>query len=189
MVALIVVDVQNDFVEGGALACEGGRSLVPVVNALTKHFAELGAVVCTTQDWHPTNTAHFSKWPVHCLAWSKGAAFADGLNVQPSYAQFKKGMGATDDGYSAFDGYAVIDNHEHTLDAYLKSKGVDHIYVCGIATDYCVKATCLDAVKHGYQVTLINNACVSVAHDSESKAISEMYQAGVQMATIYVKEQ
>lgn len=184
MIALIIVDVQNDFVEGGALAVAGGKSLIPGINALAKHFQEVGGLVVTTQDWHPTNTAHFSKWPVHCMAFSRGAAFADGLVVPPTFVQLKKGQSATDDGYSAFE---AVDAMTIALHEILKQNDVDNVYVCGIATDYCVRATVMDAVKYGYKTTLVENLCAGVAADTTDKAIAEMYGAGVQFATINVE--
>lgn len=177
--AIIIVDMQNDFVEGGALACKGGLALVPVINKLMADHPQ--ALVVTSQDWHPLKTAHFDKWPVHCVAGSKGAALVDGLNLPDNpwhYVPVLKGTGTADDGYSAFEGRTDL---EWSLDAALKVVNISTVFICGIATDYCVKATALDAMKLGYETILVTNAIVGVANPTIEESLAEMQQAGILM--------
>lgn len=183
MLGIIVVDVQNDFVEGGKLAVEGGLAIVPTINRLIE--TNPNAVVITSQDWHPEQTAHFDKWPVHCVAGTKGAELVDGLKLPIDTIHIMKGEGITDDGYSAFEGTGFVDGLGLLpLGDLLKELGVDELCICGIATDYCVKATVLDALKWGFRVHLIDNACVGVAESTSQKAIKEMLDTGAELVRI-----
>jgi nicotinamidase/pyrazinamidase len=177
--ALIIVDMQNDFVEGGALAVEGGRALVPVINRIAGELGQT-ALLVTSQDWHPVKTGHFDNWPVHCVANSKGAELVEGLKLPESTIHVIKGTSELDDGYSAFEGCEHNEGGE-ALDRILREHDIHALFICGIATDYCVKATALDAVKFKYRTTLITNACVGVSQATTEAALQDMAAAKVAM--------
>lgn len=186
--ALIVVDVQNDFCPGGALGVDEGDAVVPILNDWIAAFHRAGRPVIYTQDWHPANHASFKEqggiWPVHCVQGTKGAAFHPDLTVD-GYV-FRKAFTVEKEGYSGFDGFLVEDAAESgapsgpDLAAWLKEQGVKKVYVGGLTTDYCVRATVLDAIKHGFQAVFIQDASkpVNVQPDDEKKAIEEMRAAG-----------
>ena len=172
MNALIIVDVQNDFCPGGALAVPEGDAVVPVINRIAAHFD----VVVASQDWHPRDTAHFKKWPAHCVRETKGAAFHPGLDDGKIQKIFYKGTGNKDDDYSAFEATNA------DLAGYLKKKGVTDVYVAGLATDYCVEATALDAKQRGFNTFVILVACRAVGKEPGSRdAIDEMKRNGVRV--------
>jgi len=197
MKALIIVDLQNDFVEGGALAVPGGKDLVPVINDLQVHFE----LVLATQDWHPDDHgSHVNNhpgakpgdvvelagrpqilWPAHCVQETPGADFVPGLRRDCWAAVFQKGAVRHIDSYSGF-----FDNGQELatgLGDYLMAQGVTDVYVVGLATDYCVKFTSLDAVALGFRVHLIRNACraVNLQPDDGKMAVEEMRLAGVEI--------
>lgn len=171
MKGLLVVDVQNDFCPGGSLAVPGGDAVVPVINELMKRFT----VVVASKDWHPRRTVHFDKWPVHCVHNTPGAEFHPNLVSERIQQVFLKGTGNKDDGYSAYEATNL------DLVSYLKERGVDELYVTGLATDYCVRASALDSVRHGFRTYLVTDAiaAVNVKPGDDAKAIEEMKQAGV----------
>ena len=198
MNALIIVDMQNDFIEGGALAVPGGKGLVPLVNKLQPQFD----LVVATQDWHPANHGSFAAnhpgektydaidldglaqtlWPIHCVQNTPGADFAPGLDRSRWAAIFQKGTDPTVDSYSG-----LFDNGKRRatgLGDFLKKRGVDQVYVLGLATDYCVKFTALDSAALGFKTTLIEDASrgVDLRPGDVEKAINEMRQAGVHIA-------
>ncbi len=175
MKALLVVDVQNDFCPGGALAVPRGDEVVPVINELMRKFR----FIVASKDWHPPESVHFKKWPVHCVRDSKGAEFHPHLDVGRIDEVFLKGTSNKDDGYSAFE--ATSDD----LDAVLKKKRVDELYVAGLATDYCVRASALDAVRKGFQTYVVSDAvaAVNVRPEDGRLALEEMKRAGVQLVT------
>jgi nicotinamidase/pyrazinamidase len=170
MNVLIIVDVQNDFCPGGALAVRDGDRVVPVINRLADQFD----VVVASQDWHPRESLHFQKWPRHCVQNTWGAALHPSLDTSKIQKIFLKGTRNKDDGYSAFE--ATNEN----LVEFLKQKGVTDVYVAGLATDYCVKATALDARKKGFTTTIIKDACRAVgAAEGTAQAIIEMKKHGI----------
>src|SRR5436305_2114047 len=142
--ALILVDIQNDFCPGGALAVAEGDEVVPVVNRLMPHFA----LVVSTLDWHPANHVSFREqggpWPPHCVQQTFGAELHPALDRQPIAQTFRKASTPERDAYSEFEG---VDDEGRSLDQYLKARGVNCVYVAGLATDYCVRATALDALR------------------------------------------
>jgi nicotinamidase/pyrazinamidase len=168
--ALLVVDVQNDFCPGGTLAVPNGDKVVPIINELTGKFP----LVVASKDWHPHQTVHFQKWPVHCVHNTKGAEFHPQLDSLKIRQVFLKGTGNKDDGYSAFEATNL------DLAGFLKEKGVTELYVAGLATDYCVRASAIDASKLGFKTFVIEDAiaAVNVSPGDDRKAIDEMKAAG-----------
>jgi nicotinamidase/pyrazinamidase len=175
MKGLLVVDVQNDFCPGGSLAVPEGDNVVPVINGIMDRFP----VVVASKDWHPHQTVHFQKWPVHCVHNSKGAEFHPKLQSTMIQQVFLKGTGNKDDGYSAFEATNL------NLEDYLKQRSVTELYVVGLATDYCVRASALDAVKAGFQTTVVRDAvaAVNVKPGDGERALEEMKKAGVRVAS------
>ena len=173
--ALIVVDVQNDFCPGGALAVAQGDEVVAPLNRLIDEFLERGEPVYASRDWHPSITKHFTAyggtWPVHCVQNTKGAEFHPQLRQDPRITVISKGLGDKDC-YSAFD--------ETDLISRLKQQGVEEVWVGGLATDYCVKNTVLDALKKGFEVNAVENAMrpVDLNPGDGDRAIEEMREAG-----------
>ena len=179
--ALLIEDMQNDFCSGGALAVSGGDEVVPVLNRYIDLFLEKGLPVFASRDWHPAESSHFSDyggiWPVHCVQGSDGARFHPDLNLPDAVVVISKGMDPSVDGYSSFE--AFNDDGKNFSES-LAEGGVRHLFVGGLATDYCVKSTVLEALKKGFSVTLLIDAVRGVdlkPGDSES-AIREMVLAG-----------
>ena len=176
--ALIVVDVQNDFCPGGSLAVAHGDEVVAPLNKLIRAFLERGEPVFKSRDWHPAQTKHFAAyggtWPVHCVQDTKGAEFHPDLLDDMHIRTVSKGLGDTDC-YSAFD--------ETDLDLQLRRLGVEEVWVGGLATDYCVKNTVLDALRKGYKVKALEDAmrAVDVNPGDGDHAIEEMRQAGAEI--------
>jgi nicotinamidase/pyrazinamidase len=193
--ALIIVDVQNDFIPGGALAVREGDQLVPIINQIQKEFHH----VIATQDYHPADHGSFAAnhpgmnpgefvelgglkqilWPVHCVQGSFGAEFHSDLAQENWEAIFQKGKNPEVDSYSGF--FDNARRGDTGLGEYLKSKGITQVYVCGLALDYCVKFTALDSQSLGFETYLLQDATRAVnlsSHDGE-KAIEEMRNAGV----------
>ncbi len=168
MKALVIVDVQNDFCAGGALAVPDGDEIVDVLNeeidwALNEEYR-----IVATRCWHPLSmNPHFQKWPVHCVQGTRGAEFHPGLDLPLETAIINKGMDPEVDSYSAF----CPDSESAMLRAL---SGVDELYVGGLATDYCVKATVLGALKYGFTVNVLLDCCRAVDPAAEGAAIREM---------------
>jgi len=187
--ALIVVDVQNDFCPEGALPVPNGDKVVAPINKMIDFALKTPNdwFIVVTRDWHPATTSHFAKdggrWPVHCVAFSGGAAFHPGLSLpMDKIVLVSKGMLPGEDAYSGFDGKTTNDV---ALAGLLLNCGVTSVYVCGLATDYCVKATALDALKNGFRTYLLADACraVNIKPDDGKNAIIEMLKAGVLVTT------
>jgi nicotinamidase/pyrazinamidase len=176
--ALIIVDVQNDFCPGGTLAVEHGDEVVAPLNNLIDRFLEEGHPIFKTRDWHPPTTKHFEKyggtWPVHCVQNTAGAEFHPQLRDDPRIRVISKGLGDTDC-YSGFD--------ETNLEKQLHQENVDEVLIGGLATDYCVKNTAIDAAKKGFRVKVFRNAIRAVNREPEDgeHAIEEMRAAGVEV--------
>jgi len=174
--ALILVDIQNDFCPGGSLAVREGDRIVPVVNELQKRFA----LVVATKDWHPPgHTSFVSLWPPHCVQETAGAEFVAGLDTSRLARVFLKGTDMEVDSYSGF--YDNEHRRATGLGDYLKARGVKQVVVVGLATDYCVKFTALDAVMLGFDTTVVADACrgVEVQEGDTARALEEMAAAGV----------
>ncbi|MBM6406149.1 isochorismatase family protein [Phycicoccus sp. CSK15P-2] len=188
--ALVVVDVQNDFVEGGSLGVEGGREVARRISEhMVAHAADYAAVVAS-RDWHEPhgdNGGHFAApgaepdfsttWPVHCVSTDDGSAYAPELDVSRVTHHVRKGMG--EPAYSAFEG--VTDDGRGLADV-LRGLGVTSVDVTGIATDYCVRATVLDARREGFAVRLLPGLHAGVAPETSEAALAEMAAAGVEVA-------
>jgi len=182
--ALIVVDVQNDFADaGGSLAVAGGDAIVPIVSAEAWTAVRDGAFVAYTQDWHPASTPHFAKdggiWPVHCVAGTWGAGFHPGLEVVgPSVRKGSNG----EDGYSGFTmrDPTTGEDRPTELDGLLQQHAVERVVICGLATDYCVRGTVLDARRLGYETVVLTDAiaAVELAPGDGARALAEMAEAG-----------
>lgn len=185
--ALIIVDVQNDFCPGGALPVPNGNEVIAPLNKWL-YKAELGKIgdrmIIVTRDWHPRQTSHFAefggRWPVHCVQDTEGAKFHSDLNLWHCFV-VSKGMGNNEDAYSGFDGTYC----GQKLRDLLKERRVDTVYIGGLATDYCVKATALDAVRLGLKTYLIFDACraVNIQPGDGDRAVEEMKAAGVIITT------
>jgi nicotinamidase/pyrazinamidase len=195
MKALVLIDIQNDFLPGGALAVNDGNHIIPIANRLLTKFN----LIIATQDWHPADHASFAAnhpgkrigqlveldglpqvlWPVHCVQNTPGAELSPHLDQSRITRIFHKGTDPRIDSYSGF-----FDNgHRKStgLTDYLRARNIDQIYVMGLATDYCVKFTALDAIAEGFTVFLIQDACrgVNLNPGDVEKALAEMKQAGV----------
>ena len=194
---LLVVDVQNDFCPGGSLAVDQGDEVVPVINGIMSKFDR----VVATQDWHPRDHVSFASshpgrkvldvvnadgieqvlWPDHCIQGTRGAELHPRLEVGRIELVLRKGM------RRRLDSYSALFENDHVTDTglrwYLQGMGVDSVYICGLTTDYCVRASALDARRLGFGVTVIRDACrgVDFPKGSIEKSIREMEKAGVRM--------
>ena len=177
--ALIVVDVQNDFCPGGSLAVAHGDEVIAPLNKLMKEFLDRGEPVYKTRDWHPPQTKHFAGygglWPFHCIQNTSGAEFHPDLLDDPRITVISKGIDDTADGYSGFDGT--------NLDELLRADGVSEIWVGGLATDYCVKATVIDGVRRGFKVKALAEAmrAVNVNPEDGANAVEQMKAVGAEI--------
>lgn len=199
MRALVLVDIQNDFMPGGALPVADGDAVVPVANALMPSFP----IVVATQDWHPPDHGSFASqhppkkpgevielaglpqvlWPDHCVQGTKGAEFVADLDTARITRVFRKGTDPSVDSYSGF-----FDNghrHDTGLSAWLRERGVQELVLVGVATDYCVKFTALDGVAEGFSVTLVEDGCRGVElHEGDvARALRELREAGVRVVS------
>src|SRR6478736_2845594 len=185
--ALIVVDVQNDFADtSGSLSVAGAARIIPRINREIESARANGALVVATQDWHPPSTPHFANdggiWPVHCVADTWGAELHPDLALPDIAPRVRKGANG-EDGYSGFTMRDPVSGEivATELEALLRDAGVDAVVVTGLATDYCVKATAIDAVALGFQTSVLTDAIAAVdleAGDGE-RAMAEMEAAGV----------
>ena len=177
--ALVIVDLQNDFCPGGSLAVPDGDKIVPVVNDLIERFSRARLPIFATQDWHPENHVSFKAqgglWPPHCVQNTPGAEFHPGLRLPDSATVISKADSEEKDAYSGFEGT--------DLAARLEETGVDRIVVCGLATDYCVRATALDGLKAGLAVTVVEDAVrgVDVQPGDAEKALAKLQKAGASL--------
>ncbi len=195
MPALILVDIQNDFMPDGSLPVPDGYEVVPVANQLIKQFDH----VIATQDWHPKNHGSFATqhknhspgqvidlfglpqvlWPEHCVQNTRGAEFVFSLDIDKIDKVIQKGTNVNVDSYS---GFADNGGRVHTeLHKHLQEKGISKVYICGVATDYCVKFTALDAIGRGYETYLVEDACrgVNLNPGDVDNAVAEMAKEGV----------
>jgi len=180
--ALILVDIQNDFCPGGALAVKDGDKIIEPVNKLISRFP----LVISTQDWHPANHVSFTQqggpWPPHCVQGSPGAELHADLETSKVAHYFRKASSPDKDDYSEFAGK---DDQGRNLNEVLESIGVKRLYVVGLATDYCVLETVMDGLKNGYEVYAVTDAmrAVNVDPDDGSKALRKMESGGAHLVT------
>ena len=183
--ALLIVDVQNDFCPGGALGVQNGDRVVPVLNRYIEKFAQAGMPIFLTRDWHPPRTSHFNTaggvWPPHCVQGSKGAEFHPDLKISNKAVVLSKGTAVDEDSYSAF---AAADACGVALKDILQQRGIERIYVGGLATDYCVKETVVEGLMQGFQVVLLQDAIcgVNLQPEDSAQALDIMVKAGVMVA-------
>jgi len=193
--ALLIIDVQKDFCPGGMLAVEGGHDVVPVINRLQDHFAN----IVLTQDWHPADHTSFASghakkkpfdtvtvtygdqtlWPDHCVQGTPGAEFHPDLNSDQAQLVIRKGFRTTVDSYSAF-----FENDRTTptgLVGYLPERGIDRVFLTGLATDVCVRFSAMDARNHGFDTVLILDGCRGLGEKTVNEALTAMKEAGVRV--------
>jgi nicotinamidase/pyrazinamidase len=179
--ALIIVDVQNDFCPGGSLPVENGDAVVPVLNRYIEQFTAAGLPIVATRDWHPAKTTHFSTcggpWPPHCIQGTAGASFHAQLALPDNVIIVSKGAATDADDYS---GFQAVSGEGVALADLLRSRGVERIFVGGLATDYCVKHTVLDALREGFKVILLEDGIrgVNLKPGDSRQAVEEMVRAG-----------
>lgn len=191
--ALILVDLQNDFTPGGALAVPGSDEIIGLINRLQNYFK----VVVATQDWHPPEHVSFAAnhvgahigdqivlqgltqilWPIHCVQDTWGAAFTSTLRLKEHAQIFRKGLDPDVDSYSGFFDHAQ--RHETGLKDYLRKGAITVVYICGVATDYCVRFTALDAHRLGFDTLIIQDACRGLQHSLD--AIEQMRATGIRI--------
>jgi len=180
--ALLVIDMQYDFLPGGSLGVPEGDQVLAPVNEAMARFAALGLPVYASRDWHPENHISFAErggpWPPHCVAETRGAAFSDELALPADTVIISKADSADADAYSAFNGTALADH--------LRQHGVTRVFVCGLATDYCVLNTALDARSEGFETVILPEAmrAVNVQPQDGERAIAQMREAGVTTAAL-----
>ncbi|WP_022884831.1 isochorismatase family protein [Glaciibacter superstes] len=188
--ALFIIDVQNDFTEGGALAVEGGAAVASGITSLLEQHPDAYGFVYASRDWHEGHTdngGHFAldaepdyrtTWPVHCVAGTVGAEYHPELSTDAITHHIRKGEGIP--AYSIFEG--VTENGE-TVGALLAEHGVTDIDVVGLATDHCVRASTLDAIEHGQHVRILTDLIAGVAEETSTAALAELAHAGAVLAT------
>jgi len=185
--ALLIVDVQNDFCPGGSLPVAEGDKVVPILNQYIARFTAAGLPIFVTRDWHPEKTGHFKSgggvWPSHCIQGTQGAEFHPDLSLSHQSVVVSKGLDPQEDSYSGFQGTSL---EGIKLAGLLRRQGVKRIFVGGLATDYCVKATVLDGLREGFEVFLLEDAIrgVDLQPGDSERAIQEMTQRGAKKSRL-----
>jgi nicotinamidase/pyrazinamidase len=176
--ALIIVDVQRDFLPGGALAVPDGDAVVGVLNRCAAEFEHLNLPMFATRDWHPGNHCSFRKsggrWPTHCVAGTPGARWPDALHLPAEARIVSKGVEADAEGYSAFEGTDLAER--------LRELECTRVFIGGLATDYCVRATALDALREGFEVVLLEDAVRAVDGPAGERVLAELAAGGALVA-------
>ncbi|HEO64223.1 MAG TPA: bifunctional nicotinamidase/pyrazinamidase [Candidatus Omnitrophica bacterium] len=184
--ALLIIDVQNDFCPGGALAVKDGDGVVEILNRYIDLFRKKGLLILASRDWHPAESRHFKQfggaWPIHCVQNTEGAQFHPKLDLPENTRVISSGLKIDEDGYSAFDG---VDEESISLAEVLKKLSIQELYIGGIATDYCVKETVLDGLKLGFKVNLLSDAVrgVNLKPGDSQRALDEMRSKGAKIIT------
>lgn len=185
--ALLIVDVQNDFCSGGKLAVPDGDRVIEPINRAVKYFTAADLPILASRDYHPPVTKHFREfggiWPSHCVHGTDGASFHPDLRLPKETIVLTKGINPELDGYSALEG---ITSDGRMLSELLHDLGVRRLYICGLATDYCVLCTTMEALRSGFDVTILTDAVagVDVVPGESACAIEDMKNAGAQLATV-----
>jgi len=173
--ALLLVDIQNDFCEGGSLAVEGASHIFPVVNRMISEAEQGHQLIIASRDWHTVDHCSFQDrdgpWPPHCIQDTRGAAFHPDMALPDSAVRVSKGTGFDTDAYSAFDGTQ--------LESFLRRHDITTLRIAGLALDVCVRATALDALKHGFRVELVSDGCRAVDQKKAPEVLDELQAAGV----------
>ena len=186
--ALIVVDVQNDFCEGGSLAVDGGAEVARKISEHVLGHAKEYAAIVATADWHEDPGGHFAKhpdfvdsWPPHCRVGTRGALFhpAAGPALEHVEAVFRKGEYAA--AYSGFEGFMTQDDKRLALAQWLRKRAIEQVEIAGLATDHCVRATALDAANEGFETTVLLDLTAGVAPETTDAALAAMRKAGVRL--------
>lgn len=172
--ALLLVDIQNDFCEGGSLAVQGASEILPVVNQMISEAERNHQLIIASRDWHTVDHCSFrgrgGPWPPHCIQDTRGAAFHPAMTLPDTAVRVSKGVGFDTDAYSAFDGTQ--------LESFLKRHGIASLRIAGLALDVCVRATALDALKHGFGVELVSDGCKAVDQQKVPEVLDELRAAG-----------
>ena len=180
--ALIIVDVQRDFCSGGALSVPEGEKIIPVLNRYIEKFSKAGVLIVATRDWHPPNHVSFKNyggtWPPHCIQGTSGADFHPDLKLPKEAKIVSKASSADKEAYSGFDGT--------DLERELKDAGIRRVFIGGLATDYCVKSTVLDALNLGFETVLLLDAIkgVDVNPGDSERAVREMLEGGAKKVSL-----
>ena len=179
--AIIITDIQNDFLSGGALQVPQGEQVIPILNEYARRFSEFGAHVFASRDWHPPNHMSFKEqcgpWPAHCVQETEGAKFHPDLKLPKGTVVISKATNPSRESYSAFDGTELANE--------LRIRGVKRFFVGGLATDYCVVNTVLDSIKLGYDTVVLMDAVrgINVKPGDVDRAIEAMVKNGAKQAT------
>ncbi len=185
--ALVAVDMQNDFCLGGALAVPEGGTIIKILNKYIEFFSKNGLPIFASRDWHPKKTRHFKKfggrWPAHCIQNTRGAEFHSKLRLPKEVIVISKGMDPDKESYSVFDG---ADSNDTPFINLLKIFGIKELYIGGLATDYCVRHSALDALKDGFRVNILVDAIkgVNIEPGDSERAIKEMLVSGAKKLTL-----
>jgi nicotinamidase/pyrazinamidase len=182
-IALLLVDVQNDFCAGGALEVPGADRILGPLNRYTAEAVDHGIPVYASRDWHPAVSSHFKQyggpWPPHCVQGTAGAQFRPDVQLPPTVTVITKGDDFASSGYSDFEGHTPEGT---SFLADLRARGISHLYVGGIATDYCVRYTVMDALAAGLDVTVLQDAIVGIDAKDSERALTEMLEGGAECA-------
>jgi len=177
--ALLVTDVQNDFLPGGALGIKNGDKIIPVINKYIELFTKNKSLIIFSRDWHPEKTEHFQehggKWPPHCVQWTEGAKFHNDLIIPPVMVLVSKGTDPKSDSYSVFD---AANKQGIKLTSVLKNFKINKLFVSGLATDYCVRASSKDALSQGLEVVVLRDAIEGVDIEDSQNALNEIEKLG-----------
>jgi nicotinamidase/pyrazinamidase len=179
--ALLIVDVQNDFCPGGALGVAGGDDIIPFINRYIELFRNTGGMIIASRDWHPRMSKHFREfggiWPVHCVQDSDGARFHPGLILTPECQVFSKGMNPLRDDYSALQ---ARNDAGTTMSDFLKEAGIRGLYICGLATDYCVRQSALEGLRRDFAIAVLADAVrgVDMEEGDSERTLAELTDAG-----------
>lgn len=185
--ALLIVDIQNDFCPGGALQVPDGDRVIEPANRAIQAFVAAGLPVLASMDWHPPVTRHFREfggvWPAHCIEGTAGAEFHPALRLPEGVLLFTKGVNPELDGYSAFEG---VSGDGRMLLELLRELKVRELVICGLATEYCVLCTTREALRHGFNVTVLTDAVagVDIVPGASASAVQDMKYAGAQLASV-----
>jgi nicotinamidase/pyrazinamidase len=182
--ALLLVDPQNDFCPGGSLPVTDGEAVMPVLSSWAAAAAQAGVPIFVSRDWHPPKTTHFKEfggvWPPHCVIGTRGAEFHPRLRLPAEAIVVSKGMGDTEDAYSAFQ---ACDESDTPFETLLRQRGVRTLYVMGLATDYCVKQSVLDGLAHGFGISVVHEGirAVNLQPDDGQQALDQMRESGASL--------